>query len=62
MNMNNADKEYLVQKIRTQYTEKEYTTLKVKRPVNVFSYTFGTVSALILGAGMSLRSQRKDYV
>lgn len=62
MNMNNTDKEYLVQKIRTQYTEKEYTTLdelkdldkKVKRPVNVFSYTFGTISALIMGAGMSL--------
>lgn len=60
--MNNKDKEYLVEKIRTKYTEKEYNALdelrdldkKVKRPINVFSYTFGTISALIMGAGMSL--------
>jgi len=51
-----------VQKIRTQYTEKEHTRLdelkaldrKVKKPANVFSYIFGTVSAIIMGAGMSL--------
>ena len=27
---------------------------KVKRPVNVFAYTYGSVSAIIMGAGMSL--------
>lgn len=60
--MNRNEKEYLVQKIRTQYTEKTHTELddlraldkKVKRPANVFAYIFGSVSALIMGAGMSL--------
>lgn len=60
--MNKNDKEFLVQKIRTQYTEKENTRLdelqkldkKVKKPANVFAYTFGTVSAIVMGAGMSL--------
>ena len=60
--MNKNDKDFLVQKIRTQYTEKEHTGLdelkeldsKVKRPANVFSYIFGTISAIIMGSGMSL--------
>lgn len=60
--MNKNDQEFLVQKIRTQYTEKEHTQLdalkaldaKVKRPANIFAYTFGTISALIMGSGMSL--------
>lgn len=60
--MNRNDQEYLVQKIRTQYTEKEHTQLdalreldaKVKRPANVFSYIFGSISAIIMGSGMSL--------
>lgn len=60
--MNRNDQEFLVQKIRTQYTEKEHTQLdalkaldvKVKRPANVFAYVFGSISAIIMGAGMSL--------
>lgn len=60
--MNKNDQEFLVQKIRTQYTEKEITELdslreldrKVKKPINVFSYVFGIISAIIMGAGMSL--------
>lgn len=60
--MNKNDQEFLVQKIRTQYTEKEHTQLdelkaldiKVKRPANVFAFTFGAISAIIMGAGMSL--------
>lgn len=60
--MNRNDQEFLVQKIRTQYTEKQATELdalreldaKVKRPANVFAYIFGTISAIIMGAGMSL--------
>ena len=60
--MNKNDQEFLIQKIRTQYTEKEHTRLdelkaldcKVKKPANVFAYTFGSVSAIIMGAGMSL--------
>ena len=60
--MANNDQEFLVQKIRTQYTEKQHTELdalkeldaKVKRPANVFAYVYGSVSAIIMGAGMSL--------
>ena len=60
--MNKNDQEFLVQKIRTQYTEKESTALdalraldaKVKRPANIFAYVFGSISALIMGSGMSL--------
>lgn len=56
------DQEFLVQKIRTQYTEKEHTQLdtlkeldkKVKRPANVFAYVFGSIAAIIMGCGMSL--------
>ena len=62
MMMNKNDQEFLVQKIRTQYTEKQHTELdelkaldaKVKKPANVFAYTYGSVSALVMGAGMSL--------
>ena len=60
--MNKNDQDFLVQKIRTQYTEKEHTGLdklkeldaKVKRPANVFAYIFGSISAIIMGSGMSL--------
>ena len=64
--MNKKDQEYIVNKIRTQYTEKEVTgqeeglkklqelDKEVRRPANVFAYTFGTVAALIMGTGMSL--------
>ena len=60
--MNRNDQEFLVQKIRTQYTEKEHTDIdalkkldkKVKKPANIFAYVFGSVSAIIMGSGMSL--------
>lgn len=60
--MNKNDQEFLIQKIRTQYTERESTELdtlkeldkKVKRPANVFAYTFGSISAVVMGCGMSL--------
>ena len=60
--MNKNDQEFLVQKIRTQYTEKEHSQLdalkeldtKVKRPAYVFAYVFGSISAIIMGSGMSL--------
>ena len=62
MTVKNNDQEFLVQKIRTQYTEKQHTELdalkaldtKVKRPANIFAYIYGSVSAIIMGAGMSL--------
>ena len=60
--MNNNDQEFLVEKIRTQYTEVKHSELdelkaldaKVKRPANVFAYVFGAVSSIIMGTGMSL--------
>ena len=60
--MNKNDQEFLVQKIRSQYTEKQHTELdelkaldaKVKRPANVFAYIYGSLSAIVMGAGMSL--------
>ena len=60
--MSNNDQEFLVQKIRSQYTEAKHTELdelkaldaKVKRPANTFAYTYGTVGTIVMGAGMSL--------
>lgn len=59
---NNNDQKFMAQEIRSQYMEKQFTELdalrqldaKVKRPANVFAYVFGSISALIMGAGMSL--------
>ena len=56
------DQEFIVQKIRTQYTEKQHTELdelkaldaKVKKPAHVFAYTYGSLSAIVMGSGMSL--------
>jgi len=61
-NMNKNDQEFLVQKIRAQYTEKESTELdalraldaKVRRPADVFAYIFGSIGAIVMGSGMSL--------
>ena len=54
--MNRNDQQFMAQKIRTQYMEKTPSELdaKVKRPANVFAYTYGSISAIIMGAGMSL--------
>lgn len=60
--MNNNDQNFLVQKIRAQYLEKEPSPLdnlksldaKVKRPATVFGYFLGIVGALVMGSGMSL--------
>lgn len=60
--MNKNDEEFLVQKIRTQYVEKENSRLdalkqldaKVKRPANIVAYIFGSVGAIVMGSGMSL--------
>ena len=56
------DQEFIVEKIRTQYTERQHTELdalkaldaKVKKPANVFAYTYGTAGAVVMGTGMSL--------
>ena len=55
-------KEFMVEKIPSQYTEAEYTELdalialdaKVKKPANVFGYVYGSIGAMVMGAGMSL--------
>ena len=60
--MNKNDQQFMAQKIRTQYMEKTPSELdalreldaKVKRPANVCAYIFGSISAVIMGAGMSL--------
>ena len=60
--MNRNDQQFMAQKIRTQYMEKTPSELdalreldaRVKRPANVFAYTFGSISAIVMGAGMSL--------
>lgn len=62
--MNKNDTEFMVQKIRTQYMEKSGSEKKldllreldaeVKRPAYVFGYVFGSIGAIVMGAGMSL--------
>ena len=60
--MNKNDQQFMAQKIRAQYMEKQSTELdalrsldtKVNRPASVFAYVFGSISAIIMGAGMSL--------
>ena len=56
------DTEFMVEKIRSQYMQEQHTGLdalkaldaKVKRPARVFGYGYGTVGAIVMGAGMSL--------
>ena len=58
----NRNEQQAAAKIREHYTEKRITDLdtlreldaKVKRPASVFAYVFGSISAIIMGAGMSL--------
>ncbi len=60
--MNKNDQQFMAQKIRTQYMEKQPSELdelraldtKVKRPALIFSYAFGSFGALVMGSGMSL--------
>ena len=59
--MSNQEKQQ-VEQIRDEYTSRQKTKLdeltelnaKVKRPAEIFAYSFGTIGALVLGAGMSL--------
>lgn len=62
--MNRNDAEFMVQKIRTQYMEKDSSKqnldklraldAEVKRPANIFGYVFGSIGAIVMGTGMSL--------
>ncbi len=56
------DTEFMVEKIRSQYNEQAHTELdelkaldaKVKKPAYAFGYTYGSIGAIVMGAGMSL--------
>lgn len=56
------DKEFAAEKIRSQYVEAENSELdalkaldaKVKKPALVFGITYGSIGAIVMGAGMSL--------
>ena len=58
----NRNEQQAAARIREHYTEKQITDLdtlreldaKVKGPANVFAYIFGSISSIIMGAGMSL--------
>ncbi len=60
--MNRNDQQFMAQKIRAQYLEKQTTEIdelrtldaRVKRPANIFAYIFGSLAAIIMGCGMSL--------
>ena len=59
--MENLDKVF-AKRIAEEYAPKTTTKVvqlkkldqKVKRPANIFAFTFGTISALIAGTGMSM--------
>ena len=56
------DMEFAVEKIRSQYTQAQYTELdalkaldaRIKKPARIFGYTYGSVGAIVMGTGMSL--------
>ena len=58
----NAEENQQVNDIRSKYLPRQESPLeqlkamdaKVKRPANVFAYIYGSLSAIIMGAGMSL--------
>ena len=60
--MNNNFTAYEAERISEKYRTREVTALdelraldtKVKRPANVFAYTFGAIGAIVMGSGMSL--------
>ena len=60
--MNQNNQQQAASKIRDKYVEKPTSELdelreldaRVKRPANVFAYVYGSISAMVMGAGMSL--------
>lgn len=54
--------EKYIEKIRTKYGDKKVTDLealkaldaRVSRPATVFAYIYGSISAVVMGCGMSL--------
>ena len=64
--MNRNDNQFMAQKIRSPYTEKQSTELdalreldaKVKRPTNVFAYVFGSLAYPVYNA--TVKRKRKN--
>ena len=60
--MNRNDRQFIAQKILTQYMKQQPSELddlraldaQVKKPANVFAYVFGSIGAIVMGSGMSL--------
>lgn len=60
--MNKNDQSFIAQRIRAHYIEKQATELdalraldaEARRPANIFAYIFGSIGAIVCGAGMSL--------
>ncbi len=60
--MNKNDRNFLIQRLRAPYMEKEPNELDelkaldaaVKRPARVLAYMLGSIGALVMGSGMSL--------
>lgn len=60
--MKNNDDNFIVEQIRTKYTEKKHTDLerlkeldkKAERPAKIFSITFGIIATLIFGMGLCI--------
>lgn len=62
--MNRNDASFIAQKIRAQYMEKDSVQgeleklreldVKAKRPARIFGWVFGSIGAIVMGAGMSL--------
>ncbi len=60
--MNRNDRDFIVSRIRENYTEKASSDVerlraldaKVRRPADVAAYIIGSIGALVLGSGMSL--------
>ena len=56
------DQEFVIEKIRSQYTEDRHTELDAlkaldargKKPAHVFGYVYGSLGAIVMGTGMSL--------
>lgn len=60
--MKNNDNDFIVEQIRTKYTEKKHTDLeklreldkKAERPAKIFSITFGIIAILVFGVGLCI--------
>lgn len=60
--MKNYEEQKVIERIREEYEDRELTKTeklkvldkKVRRPADIFAYSFGIASSLVLGTGMCL--------